>query len=325
MAGLAVLYPNRKHCHAALKLLTPVIEQRKADIARAGRDPDFKPDEPVDFLQWLVHESLQSTNPRNWDTTMIGKRYLATSNAAIHTTSIVSAHVLMDLAASPPSLNAVDLLRDEISQVRAESHLGEGDGWTKASLAKLVRLDSTIRESMRHGALAGFSVARKVIAPQGLTLPDGAWMPYGSHIAAHVLGAHFVEGHERPEEYDPFRFSRPREEGTEAREKAADGHAHGHANDTVVEANRADLGDKGYLQERNMAASATGTSFLTFGHGRHACPGRFFAITELKVMLAEVLTNYEVQPVAKRPENIWYQVVQLPDAKVTLKMRKRAG
>ena len=320
LAGLAILYPNRKHCRAALRHVAPVIEQRKADLARAGRDPGFQPDEPVDLLQWLLRASLESTDPRNWTPAMIGKRYLATSNAAIHTTAIMSSHVLMDLAASPPSTNAIGLLREEIARVRADLDLGAGATWTKASLARLVRLDSAIRESMRHGSLAGFALARVVVAPRGVTLADGAWVPKGGHLAAHVLGAHFAEGYARPDEYDPFRFSRPREGGGEASEKRANGHANGTA---AAAANGAATDEKGYLEQRNLAASATGASFLTFGHGKHACPGRFFAIAEIKIMLAELLMGYEIQPVATRPENVWYREVQLPDKNATLKMRKR--
>jgi cytochrome P450 len=30
-----------------------------------------------------------------------------------------------------------------------------------------------------------------------------------------------------------------------------------------------------------------------FGYGRHACPGRFFAANEIKMMLSRFLLNYE--------------------------------
>jgi cytochrome P450 len=32
---------------------------------------------------------------------------------------------------------------------------------------------------------------------------------------------------------------------------------------------------------------------LTFGYGVHACPGRFFAINEMKVILVELIRNYD--------------------------------
>lgn len=34
---------------------------------------------------------------------------------------------------------------------------------------------------------------------------------------------------------------------------------------------------------------------MTFGHGPHACPGRFFAMYEVKVVLVELLRNYDIR------------------------------
>lgn len=33
---------------------------------------------------------------------------------------------------------------------------------------------------------------------------------------------------------------------------------------------------------------------MTFGYGRHACPGRFFAANEIKMILAQLLLNYDI-------------------------------
>ena len=37
----------------------------------------------------------------------------------------------------------------------------------------------------------------------------------------------------------------------------------------------------------------TSSESLNFGHGNHACPGRFFASNEIKVVLIELLKNWE--------------------------------
>lgn len=37
----------------------------------------------------------------------------------------------------------------------------------------------------------------------------------------------------------------------------------------------------------------TSPESLSFGHGNHACPGRFFASNEMKVVLIELLRNWE--------------------------------
>ena len=34
---------------------------------------------------------------------------------------------------------------------------------------------------------------------------------------------------------------------------------------------------------------------LTFGYGRHACPGRFFAANEIKMILTRLILDYDIK------------------------------
>jgi cytochrome P450 len=38
------------------------------------------------------------------------------------------------------------------------------------------------------------------------------------------------------------------------------------------------------------------------GHGKSACPGRFFASSEVKILFAHLLLNYEWKAVGKVPQ-----------------------
>lgn len=40
---------------------------------------------------------------------------------------------------------------------------------------------------------------------------------------------------------------------------------------------------------------STSANHLGFGHGLHACPGRFFAATEVKVALCHILLRYDIK------------------------------
>ena len=40
-------------------------------------------------------------------------------------------------------------------------------------------------------------------------------------------------------------------------------------------------------------AVTTGADHLIYGYGTQACPGRFFAVHEAKVVLARILANYD--------------------------------
>lgn len=301
--GWPLLVANRKYFNTAAKHLIPLIDQRKANILKEERDETSKLEEPFDLLQWNIRNGLKSTDRREWSSTLIAKRYMATSFAAIHTTSTMSTNILFDIASSPAELDVVDSLREEASRVYNES----GRVWTKGSLAKLVRLDSVVRESMRLGALGAFGLARKVTARGGLVTENGINLPEGSHIAVHSYGPQMLDGHyENAATWDPFRFSRARETLT------SDAVTHGGSEKDTA----------GILKDRQMTAVTTGPAFLTFGLGRHSCPGRFFAVQEIKLLLVQAILNFDIQRLEKRPENSWSGNAQIPPTKAKLTVRK---
>lgn len=46
---------------------------------------------------------------------------------------------------------------------------------------------------------------------------------------------------------------------------------------------------------RSQYVSLSDKGAMQFGYGKHACPGRFFAANEIKVVLANILLHYEVR------------------------------
>lgn len=59
--------------------------------------------------------------------------------------------------------------------------------------------------------------------------------------------------------------------------------------------------DDDYVRRARNALPTTGPDFLVFGHGRHACPGRFFAAAELKPILARALLRCDFEILPERP------------------------
>ncbi|ORX70393.1 cytochrome P450 [Basidiobolus meristosporus CBS 931.73] len=53
-------------------------------------------------------------------------------------------------------------------------------------------------------------------------------------------------------------------------------------------------------------ASGGGNGFITFGLGKHACPGRWFAILAIKIILATVIQNYDLKSVSGKHVEPWY-------------------
>jgi cytochrome P450 len=129
------------------------------------------------------------------------------------------------------------------------------------------------------------------------TLSDGTFLPTGTHLAANLAATHIdPDIYPSPTTFQPFRFSDIRSSST-------------------TEANKHQMVN-------------TSPEFLAFGHGRHACPGRFFAVNELKAMMCYLVLNYDVRledgQEGKRPANIDHRTTVMPNpfAKVLLRRRK---
>ncbi|PKX88428.1 cytochrome P450 [Aspergillus novofumigatus IBT 16806] len=135
------------------------------------------------------------------------------------------------------------------------------------------------------------SMLRHVTAREGLHLSTGHVIPYGSvvGISAHEVTRSYPNG----DKFDGFRFSKLREQPGQA---------------TMHQ------------------LVATGPDHLAFGHGTHGCPGRFFAASEIKVIMAYLLQNYDIrlEDGATRPENLHVGCTVAPssDAKVLFRRRK---
>lgn len=124
----------RRYLKNGAKLLEPIMKQRQ----RATReDPNF--DKPSDMVQWIVDNSEVKNSS---DTDYVTKTQMLISVVAIHTTTMTTAQALFDLVSHPEYIN---LLREEVQKVQAE----DGLRWTKASIAKLRKMDSFMKESQR--------------------------------------------------------------------------------------------------------------------------------------------------------------------------------
>lgn len=68
--------------------------------------------------------------------------------------------------------------------------------------------------------------------------------------------------------------------------------------------------------------------FLAFGGGAHACPGRFLAAYEIKIMIIELLTHFEMkfaEGQKGRPGSIYYNMAIMPDENVHVLFKRRGG
>ncbi|KAJ1328159.1 cytochrome P450 monooxygenase 2 [Microdochium nivale] len=150
--------------------------------------------------------------------------------------------------------NFIEELRAEIKAVL----VAEG-AWTKNALYNLKLVDSALKEAQRLRPIASATMVRMAMAPTPIpgtnhVLDTGALAVVSSHLRLDP------DVYEEPHKYNGRRFAEMRAKG-----------------ETKVP----------------VHLVTTGPASLGFGHGNHACPGRFFAANELKIALCHLLIKYD--------------------------------
>ncbi|KAI6383225.1 hypothetical protein MCOR25_000146 [Pyricularia grisea] len=136
------------------------------------------------------------------------------------------------------------------------------------NLEKLKLMDAVFKESQRLRPIMTIAFRRK--AMEDVILSDGFKISKGTIVG--MDGIKILRNEEiypDPLRWDPYRYLELREKGEE---------------------NKARL------------VSVTQQHF-GFGHGFHACPGRFFVANELKIALAQIILKYDIK-VPKNLENL---------------------
>ncbi|KAL8665789.1 MAG: hypothetical protein Q9202_001911 [Teloschistes flavicans] len=181
----------------------------------------------------------------------------------------------------------VEPLRGEIRDTS-----NEDGGWQKSSFSKLRKLDSFIKESQRFNPPSMLSYHR--VMAQDHTLRDGTVLSKGTHLAMAVSAIQNDPAvTPSPELFDGLRYYK-------MRQQPGEGHLHQFA--------------------------TTEPTMLNFGHGKNACPGRFFASLEIKTILVKLIMDYDFKFVngMGRPANLKAHEFIFPNPEGQMMVRKRS-
>ncbi|GKT79141.1 cytochrome P450 [Colletotrichum tofieldiae] len=167
------------------------------------------------------------------------------------------------------------------------------DGWSRMGLYKMRLLDSFCKETQRLHPLGIVAMHREVTKP--ITLSNGLELPEGSRIAVSCQRMRDSSVYLDPNRFDGHRYLRMRE----SLGAGNDGAAH---------------------------FVSTSPEHLGFGHGQHACPGRFFAANEMKIVLCHLLLKYDWRLAAEaQPKSINFGFTIEVDPKAKIEIRRRTG
>jgi hypothetical protein len=160
--GPIAAFPVSLGLRRCKRICVPVIEARLKDLLDPSLVGTSKA--PSDVLQWMLEDTIQRARGdlNKIDMDLIVRQLLILDMVAIHSTSIVTTNTLLDLYSHPDADMFVEGLREECERIFAEC----GGKWSKDAVDKLIRVDSTIRESMRMTPLVDLSLRRIVSASQ---------------------------------------------------------------------------------------------------------------------------------------------------------------
>ena len=199
------------------------------------------------------------------------------------------------------------MLREEIESVLKEC----GGEWTLESMGNLKKLDSFVKETLRHsGHLVGkrlpstgidYALAKDVTtatfqrkALRPITLSDGNIIPAGTFTFSPANAINFDPNiYPDAQKFDGLRFYNLRQAAPEN-------------------------------EKKYQLTSITKTQ-MQFGSGRHACPGRWFASHQIKVVLAALLKQYDIKlrEGEGRPKGLLFQTNQFPNLSAVILFKNR--
>ncbi|KAL4875143.1 cytochrome P450 [Aspergillus karnatakaensis] len=136
------------------------------------------------------------------------------------------------------------------------------------TVSELKLLDSVLKETQRMNPVSTLPIHR--IATQKVTLNDGTIIPRGTEIALSTNRTMDPDIHASPDKWDGYRFFNMQKTSSEEKSGLVD----------------------------------LSSDHLGFGYGKHACPGRFFAAHESKIVLCHILLKYDWTLVDPRVPNI---------------------
>ncbi|KAI7084689.1 hypothetical protein KC356_g6486 [Hortaea werneckii] len=176
-------------------------------------------------------------------------------------------------------------------ELRSEASILLSSGTiTREAINKMAKTDSFLREASRLGNDGLLATQRNAKKP--FTFADGTVVPAGGKIGTPLLHIHRDPAvYDKPDEFDGFRFNRG----------------------PIIGANAA---------SSQPTLVTTDASLQIFGHGRHAC--RFFAATEMKLMLAILVSRYDVMLAPGTGPKPWrVGTMSLPDTELQVFFREK--
>ena len=242
------------------------------------------------YADWSICDAMRRHDPAEKTPDMLSRRLMTLNFAAIHTSTMTTANMVIDIASGSAGERCLTAILEEC-QALSQKY---GTQWSSARLAEMAVTDSALRESMRISGFGSKVFVRKVMDPSGLILPTGTQIPHGEIVCVSGYSMHHDGSiYPAPHEFRHDRFL------------------------------HCDGSRQQQIQNLPKTAATTEVNYGVWGHGKHACPGRFFAVHLVKMIVAYMVQKYELKPWNERPANMWIAETPIPPRGLMMAIRRR--
>ncbi|TLD19198.1 hypothetical protein PspLS_09807 [Pyricularia sp. CBS 133598] len=179
----------------------------------------------------------------------------------------------------------IEPLRKEIIEVLGAS------GWKKTSLTSLRLLDSAVKEAQRLKPVQ-YAASMQRLVTENITIEGGYKLHKGEFVGVDTQPLRDPTKYPEPETFDPYRFYNARQQPG---------------------------------GEHKAQLVSLSPDHLTFGYGKTACPGRFFAANEVKLALCHLILKYDwklPEGSSAKPLMFGLDPIVNPEARIVFKRRK---
>ncbi|KAI3327515.1 cytochrome P450 [Ustulina deusta] len=274
--------------HRAARTLFKYLEPIvQRRLALRARTDEIK-DKPVDCMQWLI-----DTSPRQqqWTAARMVGEIIAIWFSSVHQLAMTVTYAIEDICLHR---DYADPLRQELREQKATKN-GSID------VEELPLLDSFLKESIRYNNADAISCRRKAL--QDYILQDGSRIGKGDWVCIP----------QRAMMQDPLRYSSP---------STFDGFRFARANVSLCQGNRtSDVPD-----EARSKLTEASIHWPIWGLGKTACPGRFYASLVLKLIVTQILEEWECDmPDRKSARNMVWRSSVVPLERTEVVFWKQQG
>ncbi|KAJ5618090.1 cytochrome P450 [Penicillium hordei] len=258
-----------RHLQPIVRERVQAVRQMEETVEKKGEESEENPEQkpsslPNDFLTWIVQRAVRrGESPADIEQRVIARVGMA-NLASIETTTNTMSKCLADITTLGEAQGYRALVTAEAQKVLCDCQ----NLPVKKDIEKLVHIENALKESLRL-AVVFPGLIRQVTSPTGATLEDGLHLPCGARISVAAYAIH-RDDNVWPDAttYNPARYESPQAPTDQTTAKVPSSH---------------------------LPMSRASESFLSFGLGKRACPGRFFVTDELKLLFAHMFTKYEIQ------------------------------